>query len=70
MTDAVTFERMRQERLKRAFAFDRDFVTAGYELLAQRRDQPFSKMTSCAPSQSTRRPSSSSRSVPCTIVRK
>ena len=34
LTDAVTFELMRRERLTRAFAFDRDFATAGFELLA------------------------------------
>ena len=34
LTDAVTFELMRRERLTRAFAFDQDFVTAGFELLA------------------------------------
>ena len=33
LTDAVTFELMRDERLTRAFAFDQDFVTAGFELL-------------------------------------
>lgn len=33
LTDAVTFELMRRERLTRAFAFDRDFSTAGFELL-------------------------------------
>ncbi|MGQ0641433.1 MAG: type II toxin-antitoxin system VapC family toxin [Gemmatimonadaceae bacterium] len=33
MTDAVTFEIMRSERIGRAFAFDRDFLTAGYELM-------------------------------------
>jgi predicted nucleic acid-binding protein len=33
LTDAVTFELMRTERVTRAFAFDQDFVTAGYELL-------------------------------------
>jgi predicted nucleic acid-binding protein len=33
LTDAVTFELMRRERLQRAFAFDQDFVTAGFELL-------------------------------------
>lgn len=33
LTDAVTFELMRQERLTRAFAFDNDFVTAGFDLL-------------------------------------
>ncbi|MGH7654608.1 MAG: type II toxin-antitoxin system VapC family toxin [Gemmatimonadaceae bacterium] len=33
LTDAVTFELMRTERVGRAFAFDQDFVTAGYELL-------------------------------------
>ena len=33
LTDAVTFELMRRERLTTAFAFDRDFETAGYRLL-------------------------------------
>jgi predicted nucleic acid-binding protein len=33
LTDAVSFEVMRRERIRRAFAFDQDFVTAGYELL-------------------------------------
>ena len=33
LTDAVTFEIMREERVTRAFAFDRDFTTAGFELL-------------------------------------
>ena len=33
LTDAVTFELMRRERLRQAFAFDQDFRTAGYELL-------------------------------------
>jgi uncharacterized protein len=33
LTDAITFELMRQERLTHAFAFDKDFVTAGYALL-------------------------------------
>ena len=33
LTDAVSFELMRQERLTAAFAFDTDFVTAGFELL-------------------------------------
>src|SRR5438445_676830 len=33
LTDAVSFELMRQERLGAAFAFDTDFVTAGFELL-------------------------------------
>lgn len=33
LTDAVTFELMRSERVKRAFAFDRDFTTAGFALL-------------------------------------
>ncbi len=33
LTDAVSFELMRQERLAAAFAFDTDFVTAGFELL-------------------------------------
>ena len=33
LTDAVSFEVMRRERLKTAFAFDQDFETAGYQLL-------------------------------------
>ncbi len=33
LTDAVTFEVMRRERISEAFAFDQDFVTAGFELL-------------------------------------
>ena len=33
MIDAVTFALMKQERIERAFAFDRDFVTAGFELM-------------------------------------
>ena len=33
LTDAVTFALMKQERIKTAFAFDQDFVTAGYRLL-------------------------------------
>ena len=33
LTDAVTFEMMREERITSAFAFDRDFVTAGFSLL-------------------------------------
>ena len=33
LTDAVTFEMMRTERVGRAFSFDQDFVTAGYDLL-------------------------------------
>jgi predicted nucleic acid-binding protein len=33
LTDAVTFELMSQERVRKAFAFDSDFVTAGFELL-------------------------------------
>ncbi len=35
MTDAVTFEVMRTLRINRAFAFDRDFVTAGYDLMGE-----------------------------------
>lgn len=34
LTDAVTFEIMREERVTHAFAYDQDFVTAGYTLLA------------------------------------
>jgi predicted nucleic acid-binding protein len=33
LTDAVTFELMRRQRLTRAFAFDSDFQTAGFVLL-------------------------------------
>jgi predicted nucleic acid-binding protein len=33
LTDAVTFEMMRAERITHAFAFDQDFVTAGFSLL-------------------------------------
>jgi len=33
LTDAVSFEVMRRERVRRAFAFDVHFVTAGFELL-------------------------------------
>ena len=33
LTDAVTFEVMRREKLARAFAFDSDFVTAGFRLM-------------------------------------
>jgi predicted nucleic acid-binding protein len=33
LTDAVTFALMRRERIKTAFAFDRDFRTAGFTLL-------------------------------------
>ena len=33
LTDAVTFELMRRERISHAFAFDQHFVTAGFELL-------------------------------------
>ena len=33
LTDAVTFAVMREERLTRAFAFDQDFATAGFDLL-------------------------------------
>lgn len=33
LTDAVSFEVMRRERIRLAFAFDQDFVTAGFELL-------------------------------------
>lgn len=36
LTDAVSFEVMRRERIETAFAFDRDFVTAGFELLSAR----------------------------------
>jgi len=34
LTDAVTFELMERERVTQAFAFDHDFVTAGFALLA------------------------------------
>lgn len=33
LTDAVTFEIMRESRLTHAFAFDQDFATAGFVLL-------------------------------------
>ncbi|MEP6780826.1 MAG: hypothetical protein ABJC26_13105 [Gemmatimonadaceae bacterium] len=33
LTDAVTLELMRRERITRAFAFDQDFSTAGFALL-------------------------------------
>lgn len=33
LTDAVSFEVMRRERIKHAFAFDRHFETAGFALL-------------------------------------
>ena len=33
LTDAVTFEIMREARITHAFAYDRDFETAGFELL-------------------------------------
>ena len=33
LTDAVSFEVMRRERITHAFAFDQHFVTAGFELL-------------------------------------
>jgi predicted nucleic acid-binding protein len=33
LTDAVSFEVMRREKLTAAFAYDRDFETAGFELL-------------------------------------
>lgn len=33
LTDAVTFELMRRERITTAFAYDKHFVTAGYHLL-------------------------------------
>lgn len=33
LTDAVTFEMMSRERIHRAFAFDADFVTAGFSLM-------------------------------------
>lgn len=34
LTDAVSFEVMRRERIREAFAFDTHFVTAGFELLS------------------------------------
>jgi uncharacterized protein len=34
LTDAVSFEVMRVERITNAFAYDQDFVTAGYALVA------------------------------------
>ncbi|HEX7940051.1 MAG TPA: PIN domain-containing protein [Gemmatimonadaceae bacterium] len=33
LTDAVTFEIMREAKITHAFAFDHDFKTAGFELL-------------------------------------
>lgn len=33
LTDAVTFELMRRERLPSAFAYDSDFITAGFEIM-------------------------------------
>lgn len=33
LADAVSFEVMRRDKIRTAFAFDRDFVTAGFELL-------------------------------------
>lgn len=33
LTDAVSFELMRRERVTHAFAFDPHFVTAGFELV-------------------------------------
>jgi uncharacterized protein len=33
LTDALSFEIMRQERITHAFAFDKDFTTAGFVLL-------------------------------------
>lgn len=33
LTDAVSFELMRREKIGTAFAFDKHFVTAGFELL-------------------------------------
>lgn len=35
LTDAVTFALMQRERLQTAFAFDRDFRTAGFDLLEE-----------------------------------
>jgi predicted nucleic acid-binding protein len=35
MTDALTFEIMGSEKISRAFAFDRDFLTAGYEPMGE-----------------------------------
>jgi hypothetical protein len=34
LTDAVSFEVMRRERIRQAFAFDSHFVAAGFELLS------------------------------------
>lgn len=34
LTDAASFELMRRERMKQAFAFDKYFETAGFELIA------------------------------------
>lgn len=33
LTDAVTFELMRREKLDAAFAYDQHFVTAGFDIL-------------------------------------
>ncbi len=33
LTDAVSFELMRREKITRAFAYDHDFATAGYALI-------------------------------------
>ncbi|MDQ8165811.1 MAG: PIN domain-containing protein [Gemmatimonadota bacterium] len=33
LTDAVSFELMRREKVNRAFAYDSDFTTAGYQLI-------------------------------------
>jgi predicted nucleic acid-binding protein len=35
LTDAISFEVMRRERIKQAFAFDRHFEIAGFKLLAE-----------------------------------
>jgi len=40
LTDAVTFDLMRREKIRAAFAFDADFVTAGFERLTDRGDGP------------------------------
>ena len=34
LTDAVSFELMRRQRIRQAFAFDTHFVTAGFDLLS------------------------------------
>jgi hypothetical protein len=34
LTDAVSFEVMRRQRIRQAFAFDTHFLTAGFEFLS------------------------------------